>query len=300
MNNTSDKKPLIKEGWLRVLLFMIAFLLIAFLVAIIVLLLVAPINLSELPSDMGSHISDFISHSLWVMVLIEFLTSVIAVFIFRKYIDRKTMVSLGLSTKGRIPEMVSGFFLAPALIGLGALFLFVTKHLEWDNNDFDAKAFLIDMGSLILIAFGEELVFRGYVLNNLMQSFHKWVALIISAVLFMLYHMTNPGIGTLPLVNLFLAGLLFGINYVYTKNLWFSILMHFSWNFFQGLLYGFKVSGVEFSSLLQTTLKGDASITGNGFGFEGSVVASLLLFISLAVFYLVYERKFALEKTNGS
>ena len=32
-----------------------------------------------------------------------------------------------------------------------------------------------------------------------------------------------------------IAGLFLGINYIYTRNLWFSIFFHFSWNFFQPL-----------------------------------------------------------------
>jgi len=187
--------------------------------------------------------------------------------------------------------MIAGFFLAPALIGIGLLFLYITKHLEWDYNGFNPQTFFVDAGTLMLLAFSEELLFRGYILNNLMESFNKWAALIISAVLFALFHLSNPGISTIPFVSIFLAGILFGINYIYTKNLWFSILLHFGWNFFEGPLYGFKVSGIHFSSLLQTDLKGDMSITGGDFGFEGSFVATALLLIAVLGFYLFYEKK---------
>jgi hypothetical protein len=292
MDNSTDKKPLVKIGWLRVLLFLVFYFFVSLLIAVPAVLLLTDIKASDLQANMAQSFSDMGSGSIWLVAAIEFLSSVVSVFLFRKFFDRKSFASLGFSTKGHGHEMISGFFLAPALIGMGLIFLYITNHLEWDYNGFNPQTFFIDGGTLLILAFSEELLFRGYVLNNLMESFNKWAALIISAVLFALFHLGNPGISTIPFVSIFLAGILFGINYVYTKNLWFPILLHFGWNLFQGPLYGFKVSGVHFSSLLQTDLKGDISITGGDFGFEGSFVAAALLLITVLGFYLFNEKKF--------
>ncbi len=112
--------------------------------------------------------------------------------------------------------------------------MYLTKHLEWDDFSFNANDFFIEAGILAFIAIGEELVFRGYILNNLLQSFNKWIALLISAIMFALFHIGSPGIGAIPFASLFLIGILLGINYIYTKNLWFSFVLHFSWDIFQG------------------------------------------------------------------
>ena len=273
------------------LLFLVFYLFVLLLIAVPAVLLLTDIKFSDLQGNIAQSFSGMGSGSMGLMVTIEFLSSVVSVFLFRKLVDRKSFASLGFSTEGRWYEMIAGFFLAPALIGIGLLFLYITKHLEWDYNGFNPQTFFVDAGTLMLLAFSEELLFRGYILNNLMESFNKWAALIISAVLFALFHLSNPGISTIPFVSIFLAGILFGINYIYTKNLWFSILLHFGWNFFEGPLYGFKVSGIHFSSLLQTDLKGDMSITGGDFGFEGSFVATALLLIAVLGFYLFYEKK---------
>lgn len=298
MDNSTEKKPLIRQSWLRVLLFVVFLLFVTVLVYIPAILLLTPVKASELGSDAVQVMANLAASSLWLMVLIEFISSFIAVFLFRKFVDRKSFASLGFSTSGRGHEMIAGFFLAPALIGIGSLILYFTKHLEWDYNAFNAQTFFMDAGTLAFIAISEEIVFRGYILNNLMQSFNKWVALLISSLLFTLFHLSNPGISTIPLATLFVGGVLFGINYIYTKNLWFSILLHFSWNFFQGLLAGYKVSGIPFSSLLQTDLKGDISITGGDFGFEGSFVATALLLITVLAFYLLYEKKFRVKSSK--
>jgi CAAX protease family protein len=292
MDNPTEKKPLIRQSWLRVMLFILFFLLVTALLYIPAILWLTPVKASELRSDAVQVMANLATGSLWLMVLVEFISSIIAVFVFRKLVDRKSFASLGLSTSGRWHDMIAGFFLAPALIGIGSLVLYFTKHLEWDYNAFNAQTFFMDAGTLMLIAISEEIVFRGYILNNLMQSFNKWIALIMSSLLFTLFHLSNPGISTIPLATLFLVGVLFGINYIYTRSLWFSILLHFSWNFFQGPLAGYKVSGINFSSLLLTDLKGDMSITGGDFGFEGSFVATALLLITVLALYLLYEKKF--------
>lgn len=115
---------------------------------------------------------------------------------------------------------------------------------------------------MALVAFAEELVFRGYILNNLLQSMNKWTALIISSLLFTLFHLSNPDISLLALLNIFLSGLMLGINYIFTKNLWFAILLHFSWNFYEGPILGYKVSGLTLESLLQQELTGNPILTG--------------------------------------
>lgn len=295
MDNSTEKKPLIQKSWLRVLLFVVIYFFVSLLISVPAILILTNIKSSELQTDIVQAISTLSSDYLWLIVLLEFLSSVICVFICRKFVDRKSFASLGFNTAGYWHEMIAGFFLAPALIGIGSLILYFTKHIEWDTNAFNAQTFFIEAGTLAFIAISEELVFRGYILNNLLQSFNKWTALVISSLLFTLFHLSNPGISAIPLATLFLGGLLFGINYIYTKNLWFPILLHFSWNLFQGPLAGYKVSGINFSSLLQTELKGDISITGGDFGFEGSFIATALLLITVLGLYLVYERKFGMK-----
>jgi len=296
MDNLQGKKPLMAQAWLRVLLFIVAIIIVSLLLTVPAILLFTSIKPEDIQADfLHSIISLASKDTLWIVAIIEFASSLISVFIFRKFIDRRSFASLGFSQSGQFNNILAAFFLAPALIGAGSLILYLTKHLEWDDFSFSGNDFFIEVGILALIAISEELVFRGYILNNLMQSFNKWIALIISALLFTLFHIANPAVGAIPLISLFLAGMLFGMNYVYTKNLWFSIALHFSWNLFQGPLSGYKISGVDFSSLLQIELKGDSSITGGDFGFEGSFIATALLFITIAVLYLLYDKKFKTE-----
>lgn len=131
-------------------------------------------------------------------------------------------------------------------------------------------------------------------LSNLMDSMDKYWALVISSVIFSILHGGNPSFGWLPALELFLAGILFGIPYLYTQNLWFPIALYFSWNFFQGTVLGFKVSGQEHYSVIQLAYESEKKVKtcgiGGSFGFEGSILAVLFSLIGVTIVYKIYYR----------
>lgn len=136
---------------------------------------------------------------------------------------------------------------------------------------------------------------RGYVLRNLMYSFNKYIALIWSSILFSLMHGFNPNIDTFALIELFLAGILLGQSYIYTKNLWFPIALHFSWNFFQ-THFGFNVSGQDTYSLIEFSIVENNLWNGGDFGFEGS----WLSIISSIIMIILVERYFKKNAIKNS
>ena len=298
MTDQTIKNPVIKAGWLRVLLFGLAFIVVTLIILFSALTGLLAANMDQLRSNPTQFLTNLLQGShLWAMVLLEFVVSLITVSIFRIFIDRRSLASLGLSFSGHGQESVTGFFIGPALLGLLSILLMATGHLQWVDITPDANALMISLGMVMLIAFSEELVFRGYVLSNLLESFSgspggKWIALLVSALCFAIFHFTGPGINPLAFANLFLAGVLLGINYIYTRNLWFSICLHLSWNFFQGPLLGSHVSGLTMPTLLQTEMKGDWLITGGDFGLEGSVLNTGLSLITILVLAMAFERKY--------
>ena len=297
MTDPSEKKPRIQQGWLRVVLFGLAFIVATLLILSAALTGFVAGNIDQLKKDPMQFLAGILQGDhLWMMVLLEFIVSVVTVWIFRTLIDRRSLASLGLSPSGYGQELLTGLFTGPALLGLLALLLMFTGHLQWVDITPDASALFISLGMVVLIAFSEELVFRGYVLSNLLESFsNRWVALLLSALCFAIFHFTGPGINSLAFVNLFLAGILLGINFIYTRNLWFSICLHLSWNFFQGPLLGSHVSGLSMPTLLQTEMKGDWLVTGGEFGLEGSVLNTALSLIAILILALAFEKKYVNE-----
>lgn len=293
MSDQVIKNPLFRQGWLRVLLFGACFGIVTLLLAIPAVLAVTGTSSQQLKSNLMPVLSGLTGSYLWLLVVLECAVSVITVWIFRIFVDRRSLASLGWDLNGFLQEGLAGLFMGPALLGIVSVLMLLSGHLEWTDIVWEPSSLFVSFGLMVLITFSEELVFRGYVLGNLMESFpNKWIALSISAFLFACFHVTSPGLHTLAFANLFLAGLLLGINYIYTKNLWFSVLFHLSWNFFQGPILGFRVSGLTFPSLLQAEPKGDLFITGGDFGLEGSILNTAISFITLMVLAWAFGKKY--------
>jgi uncharacterized protein len=273
------QQPLIKQGWLRVFLFLIAYLL--FLVfggTITALLSLAIPNIAAQP--------------VYLSIGINLIASLAMVFLFRKLIDKASIKSLGFSWKGYSREGSIGFITGILLCTVIAIVLWLMQLLQCYRDDADAVELVKVLFIFVAVALAEELVFRGYVLNNLMQSMKPEAALLLSAIIFAVAHSLNPDFNLTAFLNILLAGLLLGINYIFTRNLWFGMLLHFSWNFVQGSVLGFKVSGLELPSLLQQNMRGSVLLTGGEFGLEASWLTTIVFAAAILIYYLLFQKKY--------
>ena len=211
--------------------------------------------------------------------------------IFMRGVDKEKFINLGFQREGRFKEFLVGF-------GLGALIMVFAFLILWGIDQIDFEAFNFDFKGLILgiilfccVAVGEEVLLRGYVLRNLMLSFNKYVALVVSSLLFAVMHGLNPNIDLFSLFGLFLAGMFLGISYIHTKNLWFPIALHLGWNLFQSL-FGFNVSGQDFYSLIVTSYTESTILNGGAFGFEASILSLIIeLLCTIAIGYYYIKNK---------
>jgi membrane protease YdiL (CAAX protease family) len=279
-------KPRISPGWLRVIVFCVVHL--SLILTGVWLMTLFIHHLKGETADAGEYMK---GEMIWAVIAMSFAGSLTITYIFRRWIDRKSFLSLGLSFRNHGGDRIAGLSLAVSILGLATLILYFSGHVKWMDIIPDGRSLLISLGGLIMVAFYEEILFRGYILSNLLESLNKWTALAISALLFTLFHLGNPGFDFLSVLNLFAIGVLLGMNYMYTRNLWFSISFHFAWNFLEGPVMGYPVSGIHFETLLQTEIRGDDSITGGVFGLEGSALVTALCIISLLILYFRMEKK---------
>ena len=133
MNENINSKPLISQGWLRVLLFCVGYFAITLLIAIPISLFIKS-SVDNPKMDINElMIGDY----LWVSILLTALVLFILVFIFRKLIDRQSIGSLGFELDGFFAEAASGFFLAASILGAGTIILYFTGHLFWLDTSAD-------------------------------------------------------------------------------------------------------------------------------------------------------------------
>jgi len=283
MIHSKSVKPAVRAGWLRVLLY-IPSMIIVILTGLSVFVLAVHKDHLAFPDLLEW----FNGNKIWLFTIFLFTSSLLVTYVFRRWIDRKSFISLGFSIRGHFGDAIAGTMLSVFIICATSLLLKFTGHLKWMDIIFDPRAIFIAFGIIALSSFAEELIFRGYILGNLMESFAKWPALLISALLFMIMHWTTNGF--FPLVNTLVLGMILGLNYIYTRNLWFSICFHTGWKFLEGPLLGFP-GNESFQTLLQADIHGDENITGGANGLEGSFILLAISLLSLVTLFLFIQKK---------
>lgn len=144
------------------------------------------------------------------------------------------------------------------------------------------EAFFLNIFFIGFAATAEEIIFRGVLFQRLIDKRGEVFAVIANSLTFALLHLFNPNITFLAFINIFLAGVVLSICYVRTSTLWLSIGFHFGWNFWQKLLLGSPISGLDWGfSLFHTKITDLPPILfGGSFGLEGGLVCTVFLIIS--------------------
>ena len=289
-------EPRIKNGFFRAIIFMPVWLIIMGLVqsvGVILIMVSSGVDMAN-PDSAEALFSEISFDSPVMLILTAFslLGSFAALWVATKFIDRKPLLSIGLSVKDKANEMLIGLGFALAFIGGLFLVLWLIGAINITGYvGFKPGVFIVSM-MLFMAAFDEELIFRGYILNNMMDSTsNRWIALAGSSLLFALLHSGNPSVWStwVPMTELFAAGFILGISYTFTKNLWFPTFFHFGWNFFQGL-FGFEISGINVDSWKMISHENTGNVpdivSGGAFGIEGSVIT---LSCTIICTYLIFK-----------
>jgi membrane protease YdiL (CAAX protease family) len=149
-----------------------------------------------------------------------------------------------------------------------------------------------DAGGLLLaaiaftgVAVNEEIATRGFLLQVLGSAWSPAVALVGSSLLFAALHSLNPNVSGVAIAFLVVAGLTLAWGYFATGRLWLPIAFHWSWNFAQGPLFGFPVSGLPVDGLLTVTPTGPDWATGAAFGPEAGLVGLLAEAVVAAIIF---------------
>lgn len=187
-----------------------------------------------------------------------------------------------------LKEFIYGLIIGALLMILPAVLFTLFGLVKWNANEFNSSILFDGITLFIAVAIAEELLFRGFIFQRLLESFGKWPAQLLMAALFLLTHINNPGMNgivkILASINIFIASILFGIAYLKTKSLLMPIGLHFMANFMQGTLLGFGVSGNKESSVLKPIFNDvPVWLSGGEFGIEASFFG-LVILIGISIY----------------
>ena len=232
------------------------------------------------------------ANEIFYLIPLEALT-LISVFLSAWVVWRVRKVSLavwGRSLALRRKDVLAGILLAVVLYAVGFGISLLAGAVEVAGVALNLSTLFISLGFCLLVAITEELALRGFVLERMLQGgVNKFWALFLSAALFSLIHIGNPNFDFLSFINLLLAGILLGSSYIYTRNLSFPIALHWFWNWIQGPVLGYEVSGNKFCDGLLTLHLPEANlINGGAFGFEGSILCTVLMIAGTGVILKVF------------
>jgi membrane protease YdiL (CAAX protease family) len=217
-----------------------------------------------------------------------------SVFLARWLIDRRSIPSLGLKLNLRaLTDLGLGIIITFLMMGLVYALQWTAGWLTfegfaWQFDPFPKMIGSIVLGLLayILVGWNEELLSRGYHLQNLIDGTNIIWGLVISSIIFGLAHLGNPNATWFGAVGVALAGLFLAYGYLRTRGLWLPIGLHIGWNFFEGVVFGFPVSGMESYHLARITVTGSEPWTGGSFGPEAGLVVLPALILGAVLIYL--------------
>lgn len=214
-----------------------------------------------------------------------------------KFLDKSSFKKFGLKiTREWLKEFAYGCLISVVQLSLFFILLYATGNLEivgsfgvyFENIGF-AEGFFHEMYSMLLGASVEEIFFRAFIFYTVYEAMRKiipgekkrsYFIVFIIAPLFGLAHIANDHASTLSTVNLALDAIIICLPFILTGRLGMSIGMHFSWNFIQGIIMGFAVSGNTHKVTLLVIETKDNLLTGGAFGIEASILCTLSSFLA--------------------
>jgi uncharacterized protein len=240
--------------------------------------------------------------------LVALAAAFLSFFLAGRYLDKRPFRDFGFhQQKGWGGDFLFG-------LGLGAFLMLAIFLIELTFGWIQITGFYNAQGALpswlglaldlvifISVGFYEEMVVRGYVLRNLAEGLNvRWLnprtavilATVVSSILFGMLHLGNPNMSLVSLLNLMLAGVFLAIGFITTGELALPIGLHIAWNFFQGAVFGFPVSGVMAATPLLTIRQVNNSwLTGGVFGPEAGLVGLLAMVLGSALIFAWVKHK---------
>ena len=248
------------------------------------------------PGNGIASIQEFFYHYFLYYELFSFVIILFLFIFWVKVIEKNTLSSLGFVKRNWLKYLGWGIMFSLLQMGVIALVYQVSGIGSFVLNELSLEPLLFILGLFpfwLLQGGTEEVATRGWLLTRIAAKTNLPLAIAISSSLFGILHMGNAGVTFLSILNIILDGVLAGLLFIYTDSIWLVVAQHGTWNYVQGNLLGFQVSGTSADASIFSFTMGDGPdwLTGGAFGAEGSIITTLVLLVSLVIVYRLGERK---------
>ena len=229
---------------------------------------------------------------------IDQIVILVSIFITRRFLDRRTIVSMGLKLdKQAFSDIIAGISIAVLVVGSIYLSMLTSGWLSFEGlapytDTMTRGVIYYSLWGIVffLAALTEEIFLRGYHLQTIASGTNLTWGIIFSSLIFWMIYLNNPDTAFLSASGFFFVSLLFTSGYLRTGQLWLSTGLHAGWYFFETMVFGFTVGGTDILSrysLIRITVHGPELWTGGAFGPEAGLIVlpALVLGVGLVVLY---------------
>ncbi len=212
-------------------------------------------------------------------------------------VEKDPLATMGLGFhRPWLRESLMGTALGAGMIALAVAAIAALGHLSFRLIAGPTAVWyvLVDLWVLTTAAMLEEVGFRGYPFQRLVEGIDAAGAILLFSIMFALIHTGNPhaklvGWGTL---NTIFIGAVLATAYLRTGSLWLAWGIHFGWNAMLGLVFGLPVSGVtQFAVVVQGEAQGPQWLTGGAYGIEASATGAVVITLGLLVLLRITARR---------
>ena len=248
------------------------------------------------PGNGVASIQEFFYHYILYYELFSFVFILLLFIFWVKVIEKNSLSTLGFVKKNWLKYLGWGILISLLQMGVIALVYKVGGIGTFELNELSLEPILFILGLFpfwLLQGGTEEVATRGWLLTRIAARTNLPLAIAISSSLFGILHLGNSGVTFISLLNIVLDGVLAGLLLIYTDSIWLVVAQHGTWNYVQGNLLGFQVSGTGAdASIFSFTMgSGPDWLTGGEFGAEGSIITTLVLLVSVVMVYRLGERR---------
>ncbi|MGT2932590.1 CPBP family intramembrane glutamic endopeptidase [Streptococcus catagoni] len=230
----------------------------------------------------------------WGTLLLELtlfaLIAVIVIFWARK-VEKAPWLGLGFTKRYALRDFLIGWGLGASMLSFCVFLMVIVKGVNVEGVQFSFDLFWHFIPLTLAWSIQgttEEILCRGWLFSSIAVKNKVPLAILVSSLFFAAIHLGNDGINLIPLLDLFLFGVLAALVMLKTKNIWVISGLHAAWNCFQGNVFAFKVSGSDTgAAFIKVSQQGPDWLSGGSFGVEGSVIS--LLVQGIIIGWLVYE-----------
>jgi membrane protease YdiL (CAAX protease family) len=205
--------------------------------------------------------------------------------------EKRPFWTIGLERLGMLAKYLRGALVGLAMFVASVAISAALGYITFEQGGVQSQG-VMALGGVLVVFLGwlvqgaaEEALARGWLMPVIGARYRPVLGLISSSIVFAVLHSLNPNLNPIAIVNLFLFGVFTALYALYEGSLWGVFSIHTVWNWAQGNLFGFEVSGqaAPGGTLFDLMEVGPDVVTGGPFGPEGGLAVTVVLVVGCGI-----------------